>query len=695
MRAGGLERSRLTRVLVAAVTALLLVVAVGAARAQGAVVTHGSSATDVNASGTLDCSVSKGKLVVDPGLVFGGTATSVTFTFSGKLTCTGTSGVTGGTFNATGTAATNDCGTLAGVGIPTLTATVDWKGKFNPSTIVFSDGNFSIGSSLSILLPSTGPDPATGSATITGSFADEPAAATFVADQTIGAFQSACESTSGLTGFTFTGVHGTSTLDISQQQTVNPPPPPASGPVTVGVDASSPGAAIDQNLIGFNHPVAGSEAALQAIGTTWARTDVSFEVDAGTSQAAYDCTTGVWNPSYTDGNVAIDKAAGAQVELIVDYFPPCIEDQTVAANRTAWKKLVYQMALHEITTEGVRVFEVWNEPNFRDLPLDGKGGYLELYKNTATELEKAAAVAGVSIEVGGPAVDDLGQIDNSWVVALATYAVKNHLPLDFVAWHQYPNDPDEGPQSFFPNGVCDTGTPVGGQPCWYNPNFDVTLYQRGAESLESALAQFPTLHPLLWVDEWAPDSGNDVRASGPFGAAFVAAALHGAQQSGIARMSYYDVADDPTDPTYSNFGVLTGDLAPKPVYYAFSMWHQLSGAELPVTLTPDQSASAPVGQIGSVASVAPDGTVHVMVYNWVPYDATGGYGTTDPTPYDHQVTVNLSGLSAATYGLTRTLVDGNENDATVDTDSVSGPSTSMTFTLAGEGVTLVTLTPQG
>ncbi len=677
--------------IVTVVLAALVVVGIGGSAAGAS---HVASTARANASGTATCTMSKGKLVVSPPLSFTGTAPSANFTFTARLTCTGSSGVAGGTLSATGTSASNNCTPLATTGLPTLTATVDWKGKFNPSTIVFSDGNFAIGSGITITVPSTGPSPVAGTSTITGSFAYEPAEARFVSDQLIDAFLSGCSSTTGgLSGFTFTGVNGASTLDISQQQAIPPPPPPASAPVTVSVDAGSPGPAVNQDLIGVNHIVAGSASALQAIGATWGRTDASLELGAGTPQAVYNCTTGAFDPSYLDGNVALNQAAGVQTELIVDYLPPCIADRSSGADRSKWKSLIYEMALHEITDEGVRVFEVYNEPNFRGLSLKGTDGYLALYRDTALALEKAATAAGVSIEVGGPAVDELGQIDNSWISALAAYVVADHLPLDFLTWHQYPNDPDEGQQGILPYGICATGAPLGGQPCWYNPNLDITLYSRGAAAVRNILAAYPSLHPLLWVDEWGIDSGNDARLDGPYGAAFVAAALDDAQQGGIDRMSFYDTADNPADPTYDNFGILYGNLTPKPVYTAFSYWHQLSGSLLPVTLSPDQSASGPVGQIGAVASAGAGGTVQVMVYNFAPYDASGSYGTTDPTPFDHQVTLDLSNLAVGSYTVTQSLVDGQHTGSTVATFPASGTSASTTFTLAGEGVTLFTLTP--
>jgi hypothetical protein len=173
----------------------------------------------------------------------------------------------------------------------------------------------------------------------------------------------------------------------------------------------------------------------------------------------------------------------------------------------------------------------------------------------------------------------------------------------------------------------------------------------------------------------------------------VAAALDGAQQAGIDRMSYYDVADPSPASIYNNFGVLFGDLSPKPAYYAFAMWNELAGSLLPVTLSPAQPAGPGVAQIGAVASVTPSGTVHVMVYNFDPYDPTGDYGTSDPTPYDDQVTLDVSGLPAASYAVSQTLVDGSDDDAVVGNSTATGPSTSLPVDLTGEAVTMFTLTP--
>ena len=97
------------------------------------------------------------------------------------------------------------------------------------------------------------------------------------------------------------------------------------------------------------------------------------------------------------------------------------------------------------------------------------------------------------------------------------------------------------------------------------------------------------------------------------------------------------------------------------VYYTFLFWHELAGRLLGVSLSPDQTAADPLGRIGTVASES-EGAVRVLLYDYAPYDPTGGYGTTDPNPYDHEVTVDLQGLGAGTHRYSLQLLDGGSPD---------------------------------
>ncbi len=435
----------------------------------------------------------------------------------------------------------------------------------------------------------------------------------------------------------------------------------------------SEAATINQGLIGFNHPPAGSAPALAAIGTRWARTDVSFETSVN-GQPVYNCTTGAWNPQVLDANVAIDRQAGATPELIVDYTPPCLAtDPPVGVNpnytppdigpdMAKWQALVYEMALHEIGAEGVRVFEVWNEPNgeFWVAP-DKVSAYLTLYQATATSLEAAASALGVQILVGGPALANIFVLPyRGWIEQLCSFVVANNLPLDFISWHEY--------------------------------GLDASSYGPGAAAIRAEVAEFPTLHPLLWLDEWNAGSAANPAMSGSEGAAFVAAVLNSAQSASIDRATFYEAADDsPVD----KFGVLTQALAPKFDYQVFAMWHSMAGAELDSTIGPQQAWADLPGQIGAVASTS-GGAVHVLVYNFDSTGPAGGAGQTVPTSLSRQVTVSVSGLPLGPdYSVSRTEVDPGDDPSTPQSIGTvgAGGAFRFTFTQTGQSVSLLTFIP--
>jgi hypothetical protein len=171
----------------------------------------------VDASGTAHCTVA-GTATLRPGLVIGGTATTVSFLLHAQLTCSGASGVVRGKLVANGTTSTNDC--LSEDSPPTFgTVTVKWskpRAKLNPSTITATNGLATISASdLLIQVPSPGPTPPAGTTSITGSFAGEHAVASLVTDQSGTDFISGCAIKKGVKKLTFSGINGPSTLDIA------------------------------------------------------------------------------------------------------------------------------------------------------------------------------------------------------------------------------------------------------------------------------------------------------------------------------------------------------------------------------------------------------------------------------------------------------------------------------------------------
>jgi hypothetical protein len=480
--------------------------------------------------------------------------------------------------------------------------------------------------------------------------------------------------------------------------------PGTSTPIQVEVDArKQPIKPVNEDLIGVNHVVPGSADPLNDIGTRWARTDISLE---GTINGipTYDCSTGAWDPALADSRVALDRSTGAEPEMIVDYTPPCLATNPppgtspnysppdVGPNASKWTHLVYEMALHEIGVEHVRVFEIWNEPN-GFFWTGSLADYLTLYSNTALALEQAAHRLRVRILVGGPALADFGnQPELSWVDALLSLAQTSHLPLDFLSWHEYANDPYVGPIPQIPGGLC-FGQPAGpGGACWYSPVLRAQDYGRGVQTISAEVAKYPGLHPILWLDEWNVDAGFDARQDGTYGGAFVAAVLDSVQATNLDRMCFYDTADGAGDP-FASFGLLDSSLHPKPNYQVFDFWHELAGRQLPVELTPDQSAADLQGRIGAVASAGSDGAVKVLIYNFAPEGPSGVPGSSVASRYDHQLSVEVGGLDNQPYQLVRKLVDTSHRGSTVEESEIHGPGHRFSFDLQGQGVTLLVLRP--
>jgi hypothetical protein len=362
----------------------------------------------------------------------------------------------------------------------------------------------------------------------------------------------------------------------------------------------------------------------------------------------------------------------------VPGYNPAYAPPDIGANRAKWDALVARMAAHEIGTKRVPAFEVWNEPD-GFFWTGSLAGYLDLYADTATVLSATAARLRAPVEIGGPG---LLFADTGWIEPFLATVSAQHLPLDFVSWHWYADYPLFGPMSQLP-------LPQVGSPYWYNPALRAQSFGTQVQLVRTEVAKYPSLHPRLWLDEWNADAGYDPRQDGPFAGALVAAALDSVQRVGLDRMCFFFTADDGANPL-GNWGLLDSSLRPKPSYQVMRYWHELAGRLVPVALTPDQSLGDVSGRIGAVATLGPTGRLAILVYNFVPYDATGGYGTRDPTPYDGTVRVVVTGLRPRPHPWTEQLVDGSHGGGVVARGMV-GTGGSITVKLAGEGVTLLTV----
>jgi hypothetical protein len=98
-----------------------------------------------------------------------------------------------------------------------------------------------------------------------------------------------------------------------------------------------------------------------------------------------------------------------------------------------------------------------------------------------------------------------------------------------------------------------------------------------------------------------------------------------------------------------------------------------------------------------VATRSYDGTVKVLVDDFLGYDPTGDYGLGEPTATDATVTVDVTGLPPGAYSVTSDRI-GPVPPASVTPAAVPahrGTSVSATVALPAEGVVMLTLTPAG
>src|SRR5581483_10483242 len=236
-----------------------------------------------------------------------------------------------------------------------------------------------------------------------------------------------------------------------------------------------------------------------------------------------------------------------------------------------WAQLVGALVNHWTARYGadeVRqwYFEVWNEPNLKDLFWSGdRDEYFKLYAATAR------AIKGVSplYCVGGPAT-----AGNGWVPEMIAFARQNHLPLDFITTHDYGvrgiGFDENGVQKLF----LDTA-----------PGAIIDSVRRVREQINgSGLPALP-LHYTEWSTSYSPrDPVHDSYVS----AAYILSKLKGAE--GYAdSMSYWTFTDifEENGPVpslfHGGFGLLNFQGLRKPAFYAYQFLNRLGGEELAST----------------------------------------------------------------------------------------------------------------
>jgi xylan 1,4-beta-xylosidase len=233
-----------------------------------------------------------------------------------------------------------------------------------------------------------------------------------------------------------------------------------------------------------------------------------------------------------------------------------------------WEGLVRALVRHWTERYGqaeVRrwYFEVWNEPNLKDLFWSGdQSEYFKLYDVTVRAVKSVSA----DYRVGGPATAGRG-----WVPEMIAHAAESRVPLDFVTTHDY--------------GVSGRGLDAeGNQQLFLDPAPDATISGvRGVRSQirASALPNLP-LHYTEWSTSYSPrDPVQDAYIS----AAYIVSRLKGAEghADSMSYWTYTDIFEENgpvPSPFHGGFGLVNFQGLRKPSFYAYQFLNRLGGEEL-------------------------------------------------------------------------------------------------------------------
>ncbi len=187
--------------------------------------------------------------------------------------------------------------------------------------------------------------------------------------------------------------------------------------------------------------------------------------------------------------------------------------------------------------------------------------YAVYYKHTV----EAILRADPGSHVGGPAV---AQFDSQMLPALLNFVEANKVPLHFVSWHLYDNDPQR--------------------------------FRRTIDDTKAILARHPSLHPDTYLGEWNMDLWKPP-LDPQFQPAFILEVIYQMKEGGLDYAGYYQIRDYHIDPeTFERFmtpagvrlmtrwwnghiqvdGFFDYQNRTRPSYFAFKLLSRMTGERL-------------------------------------------------------------------------------------------------------------------
>jgi xylan 1,4-beta-xylosidase len=319
-----------------------------------------------------------------------------------------------------------------------------------------------------------------------------------------------------------------------------------------------------------------------------------------------------------------------------------------------WEDLVRALVRHWTDRYGrdeVRrwYFEVWNEPNLKDLFWSGdRDEYFKLYDAAV----RAVKSVSPDYRVGGPAT-----AGRAWVPEMIGHAADAHVPLDFITTHDY------GVRG----GALDA---EGTQQLHLDPSPGAIIEgvrEVRAQIKASAMPNLP-LHYTEWSASYSPrDPVHDAYIS----AAYILSRLKGSE--GYAEsMSYWTFTDifeengPVPSPFHGGFGMINFQGLRKPSFYAYQFLNRLGAEEL---MTTDSGSWITKG----------GGGVQALFWDYTPpqtKESNQVYFKRDlPAKPLGDVRVSLKGLPPGDYTLNVYRVGYGMNDVYTDYLKMGSPPT--------------------
>lgn len=214
---------------------------------------------------------------------------------------------------------------------------------------------------------------------------------------------------------------------------------------------------------------------------------------------------------------------GAKIVAAICLKPPVLfpeVDQSLwrPSDVAEWQRLIFEL-VHRYSVERPLVTH-WEVGNETDLGESGGCPYLiadpdaytEYYRMTIKPILEAFPAA----KVGGPAAASVG---NEPLPGLVIRCMKDGIPLDFISWHLYSNDPGQ--------------------------------HAAGVLQATSLLEGIPEPRPEMMITEWScgfPAVSLEELAFDPRRAAITAASILTMMEAGLDASFYYHLWDQVCDP---------------------------------------------------------------------------------------------------------------------------------------------------